>query len=502
MRIRKPLFAVFALLYVLILPFLISYALGYDLVGIARGRFVRTGGVFVASTPPRARFTLDGKEQPRRTPLSVISLPTGIHSARLELDGFRPWVRSVRVRPGEVTIVDDALLIPEKWPQRFIATTAFADLWPEAVGPYLLFRKGPRLRDLWLYDVRGDTIVRANVQAPVTTAASIQSIHTQFGSASFLLEVSAAGARRVLRGRVQWPTVRFDDVTRLFPAPLVSPQWSPQDSDTIYTTRKGRLYQVRLSTRTARPYPARLLSGFTLEGRQIYGLDQRMNLWKIDPADGEWQEVHTWDAPLTGLPDRTSATLSLPGSDLILAKSANGELVAAWPEASFRASDVIGFGSSSPLLSVLAWQKPWMVVATLVEPQGDAQPAAPGGTQASQSKSPAPKRALPTVKTEWIPSRGGEISQAWFVYGVTHVLYHGGDQVTLHAPSHDGQDFNYWVANVRGGTSAWYSGETGRVYYIDRTTGKPAWTQVVAQPQSLVGLIQEIRDFAGATGGQ
>ena len=106
---------------------------------------------------------------------------------------------------GEVTLIDDALLIPEKWPQRFIASAAFADLWPEPVGPYLLLRQGPRLRDLWLYDVRGDTVARAKIQAPIATTASIQSIHTQWGSASFLVEASVGGARRVLRGRVQWP---------------------------------------------------------------------------------------------------------------------------------------------------------------------------------------------------------------------------------------------------------------------------------------------------------
>ena len=127
---------------------------------------------------------------------------------------------------------------------------------------------------------------------------------------------------------------------------------SPPSGDPRIPTRstrpaRGRLYQVRISTRTARPYPARLLAGFTLEGRQVYAMDQGMHLWKLDPADGEWQRVRMYDAPLAGLPDSTGVTVSLPGSELVVAQSANGQLVAAWPDASFRAADVLGFGAST-----------------------------------------------------------------------------------------------------------------------------------------------------------
>ena len=74
MRIRKPLFVVFALLYVVVLPFLVSYALGYDLLAIARGRFVRTGGVFVASTPPpRPLLTRWQGAAPQDAPLRHIA---------------------------------------------------------------------------------------------------------------------------------------------------------------------------------------------------------------------------------------------------------------------------------------------------------------------------------------------------------------------------------------------------------------------------------------------
>jgi hypothetical protein len=479
---RKPLFAVFLALYVVVLPFLLTYALGYDLVAIARGRFVRTGGVFVASTPPHAVLTMDGKEQQRRTPLSVISLPTGVHAATLQLDGFRPWVRSLKVKPGEVTVVEDALLIPLKWQQKFLSTDAFADLYPAQLGPYLLFRRGQRLRDLWLYDMRADAMAQPTLSGQVSGNAIVRSLRTEPGSTSFLMEVTVGLTRRVLRGKILWPSLRLQDVTRLFPGPVDSARWSPQDADTVFVKREGRLYQVRIAARTTRAYPDKSIMGFTLEGRTIYAVDRRTALWKLDPADGEWLPVHAFDSQLAGLPDRSELSLSVPSPDFLVAQAANGQLSAGWPDTVFAASEVRGFQAAASLGRLLAWQKSWMTIASLVPP-----------IDAAHKK--------PIVMTEWIPSRGGSITQAWFVYGVTHVLYHGGDQITLHAPSHDGKDFSYWVATAREDTSAWFSGETGRVYYIDGAAGKPSWTQVVVQPQPLANLIQEIRDLTGSAGG-
>jgi hypothetical protein len=483
MRIRRPLFVFFLVLFIVILPFLLTYALGYDLVAIAKGRLVRTGGVFVASTPPSARLTIDGKEQSRRTPVSVISLPVGVHAATLQLAGFRPWVRPVRVKPGEVTVVEDALLIPQKWQQKLIASSAFSDLYPQPIGPYLLFRRSQRLRDLWLYDTRADQIVQPALSGPVPGTAIVRSLHTEPSSTSLLLEVTVGTTRKVLRGKILWPSLLLQDVTRLFPGPLDSVQWSPQDADTIFVTRGDRLYRVQVRAGTSRAYAGRSVAGFTLEGRTIYAVDQRMGLWKLDAGNGEWQALHAFDAQLAGLPDRSEVSLSVPTPDFIVVQGAGGQLFAGWPTVPFSVSGVRGFQAAPSQGRLLAWQKSWMAVASLVPPADTAHP-------------------LPAVSTEWIPSRGGSITQAWFVYGVTHVLYHGGDQVTLHAPSHDGKDFSYWVATVQDGTSAWFSDETGRVYYIDGATGKPAWTQVVAQPQPLANLLQEIRDLTGGgTGG-
>ena len=250
MRIRKPLFITFLVAYVALLPFLISYALGYDLIAITKGKLVRTGGIFVTSTPSRARLLIDASEPPRRTPVSVISLPSGTHRISLDMEGYRPWSRPVTIRPGEVTVVDDALLIPSEWPERFIAAQPYVDLLPTPCGPYLIFRRGPRLSDLAVYDTRGDSLLPLRVPPGFDGRSTVTSFHMIAGSATFLAETRTPSARRVvLQVRILWPSVRMRDVTRVFPGSLETAQWIPQDPDTIYVLRPA------VSTRSSRQPP-------------------------------------------------------------------------------------------------------------------------------------------------------------------------------------------------------------------------------------------------------
>ena len=54
----------------------------------------------VVSRPPGARVFVDDKLI-GTTPLQMPSIAAGAHAVRLELDGYRPWVTSVRIAVGD-----------------------------------------------------------------------------------------------------------------------------------------------------------------------------------------------------------------------------------------------------------------------------------------------------------------------------------------------------------------------------------------------------------------
>jgi hypothetical protein len=51
------------------------------------------------SRPRDAQVLLDGTVV-GRAPMSIANVSEGMHEVRVELDGFKPWVGSVRVKSG------------------------------------------------------------------------------------------------------------------------------------------------------------------------------------------------------------------------------------------------------------------------------------------------------------------------------------------------------------------------------------------------------------------
>lgn len=58
-----------------------------------------TGSLLVESRPPAARVTIDGREA-GVTPLTLESIAPGVHTVRIERDGYQPWTTTVTIEPG------------------------------------------------------------------------------------------------------------------------------------------------------------------------------------------------------------------------------------------------------------------------------------------------------------------------------------------------------------------------------------------------------------------
>ncbi len=66
------------------------------------------GGLRVQSRPAGARVFINDRLA-GSTPVAIPGLPAGAAAVRIELDGYQPWVTTVRVNPGEQTTVGASL---------------------------------------------------------------------------------------------------------------------------------------------------------------------------------------------------------------------------------------------------------------------------------------------------------------------------------------------------------------------------------------------------------
>jgi hypothetical protein len=110
-KIRAVLFYLALLIFLIGLPFILSFALGYKFNPRAF-KFSRTGLIDIKTQPPGARIYLDAKLLNEKTPASISELLPAKYNLRLELEKFYPWESEVEVEEGKASRLDQVILFP------------------------------------------------------------------------------------------------------------------------------------------------------------------------------------------------------------------------------------------------------------------------------------------------------------------------------------------------------------------------------------------------------
>ena len=83
-RLRKIIFYIFALIYLVVAPLTILYALGY-IFSPTQQTLVATGLISLSSEPPQAQVWLNGELLKEKTPVILRNLKPGPYTLRMGL---------------------------------------------------------------------------------------------------------------------------------------------------------------------------------------------------------------------------------------------------------------------------------------------------------------------------------------------------------------------------------------------------------------------------------
>lgn len=110
-KIRSILFYVSLFIFVIGLPFILSFALSYKF-NLRTFKFSKAGLLALRTQPQGASIYLDGKLLNEKTPATINELLPGKYNIRVELEKHYPWIREVGVEPGQVTRLEKIILFP------------------------------------------------------------------------------------------------------------------------------------------------------------------------------------------------------------------------------------------------------------------------------------------------------------------------------------------------------------------------------------------------------
>lgn len=123
---RRLFYTTFLIIFLIITPLLILYALGYS---VSNGfKLQKTGILVIASEPKYAKIYLNGelqrdflkqfynKDSHKTTPQKIKDLTPGDYNIKLELDGYWPWEKKLTIWPGQSTFAEDVKLFKKDTP--------------------------------------------------------------------------------------------------------------------------------------------------------------------------------------------------------------------------------------------------------------------------------------------------------------------------------------------------------------------------------------------------
>src|SRR5271154_6324681 len=112
--LRKIIFYIFFLIYLILCPLIVARMLGFVINPLTH-RLVKTGLVYVSTNPPDATVTIDGRMAHQKTPTVIRDLTPGKHFIRIELRAYTDWEWNIPIIGKKATVLANILLIPEEW---------------------------------------------------------------------------------------------------------------------------------------------------------------------------------------------------------------------------------------------------------------------------------------------------------------------------------------------------------------------------------------------------
>ena len=458
MLLRKIIFYILLIFYLMACPLVLLYASGYILRPGSEHGLVRTGLVSVSSVPPGASVYLGRKKFTKKTPALLMDLLPGDYTISVYLKKYRPWFRRVPVQEEQATVLEKIMLVPKELEPKVLTSESFERLIPLADTAYLILLKSRQLRDVFIYEAEKRTLhplLLDEEDAAAFGANRFLTLHHEPGSVFAVMLIDGKTGRHFLRINLR---KRKKNVKALAPLKAVgtaSVHWDLDTEDHLYYEQNGDLARLDVSSGKIRPLLAQGVRGFSVLDGRIYAVTSE-DVFRLD-SNGQNRQTLLGDPLLTrtlfGGHDPFDVQV-LPEGHLLFWNS-KGELLTNRFPHKLVERGVLGLAVCQEEERVAVWQKNQIAVLDFYAKEKTKKEGFEKG-----------------VTPRWVYTRGHDIRQVFWVYDDSHLLFRDGRQAVLMDLFPYGEPAVEPLAEVDPADGMAYAESTGEMYYLDPSTDR------------------------------
>lgn len=473
--LRRILFYLFSLIFIIGCPVIILYALGYIVRPVESGGIVQTGLVYLSTTPAGASVYLWKKRYHEKTPTILRDLLPGEYMLRLGLKRYRAWQRMIKVEAGKATVLDKVLLVPGVLQPVRLSEENFKELIPVSGTNFIVLKKGPTAQDLYMFSLNQKSVAPIFPRQFYYKEAKVSRIFTVPGSPFLVVQLKLDKKTRFYWIQLDEEKLQFKLLDNLLEKEPEALKWDPKTAMHLFSLQGNDVSQVDLRYEKVYPKFFKQTRGFEVAGNSAYALTengvvrsgfkglQRISVLKNGPLF----------LKLFGTKGFFDVRLFPNG--IILFTNKKGKLVGNRLPYLFADSDISGFEYYSKTQKLLLWSESQLGILDFSE----------------ELRKNALFERGPQV--EWFFTDGEKIKQAFWVYDDSHVLFRDKDEVYL---------FELWLGaegkverfvTVRKNTDVYYSEETGFLYYLHPETEQLYGIEIL--PKKEIPIL-ELSEFA------
>jgi uncharacterized protein (UPF0297 family) len=279
--VRKILFFVFVLIYLVLCPLIILYSFGYILKP-GQKEVSQTGVIYLSTIPPSADVYLGDSRFKDKTPTSIHGLVPGKYSVKLKLKGYRSWNKQVNIKAGKAVSFSKIILLPQEFnPKSLNSDYNYLDLIPFPGTKYFILKRGSRFKDFYLYNQRNQTIEPVIKKETEYKNFAVKSIYHQKESKIFIGFGGSLWNKKYFLIDIENKKQTLTDITNLFPEHPDSIIWAGQDRENIFAIYNNHINRLNAKNLSLYPNYIKQIKGFGLSDDWLYVLRQNNTILRL-----------------------------------------------------------------------------------------------------------------------------------------------------------------------------------------------------------------------------
>ena len=466
---RRAVFFLFAAIFLIGAPQLVFYTLGYSFKAGSEQGIVQSGLIFLSTAPPGAAIYVGGRRYRETTPSIIRDLMPGHYPIRLVLKDYFPWARNVPVEAGKATVLGSVLLRPRQpdWKTHILQT--YDQLISIPATHHLLLQKDGDSGPVEIYDWK------SKKRYPLFTAPELKSHFPEnlfispgslavLGIGKFDGKIQA----RLAKAGEEESGVSWTGAEKDFDPKQV--KWDERDERYLFMRQENELKRADLYQKNASDF---------LSGVRGYAVDNRRVLYfsgqdflSIDVTGKSPKAI--WKDADSFLGEEGEIEIIPVSPDMVFFLTAKGRLVTNHPPRIIADEKVQGVQFDKKNQKLLYWTETAVGSAEWI------------------SHKPAMGTSELEIKKKTLFEGGRRIQTAFWAHDGAYVVYQDQNKVYLLEPQAFADPLVYELFEVKNGSQAFYSDDSGEVFYLDKNTGHlmsleliPKW-KVMEVPLALI----------------